>query len=128
MLELIREGRDVYYQGQKLRRVDQASKGEGKEVIDISKINPLGKKWISLGKLVEGTNLIADEDLKGREVVSTKRYILTEEEQHEVDELQARIDEIIENAKKRYVPTTKKRLEDMTIEELEAYIAARKGE
>ena len=124
MLELVRKGNEVYYEGKKLTIVAQATKGPNKEVVKIADINSLGKKWISLNLLKEGSNIIEDKDLVGRQV-STKDYQLTQDEQNQINELKAQIDAIIENAKKRYIPKSKK-LEDMSIEELEAYIAQRK--
>ena len=104
VIELERVGRDVFYQGQKVRRVDQTSKGPNKEVLDIEKfVGPTYQKWVSLSTLSEGMNSI---ELKPRKIVeSNKKYVLTQEEQSRVDELQSEIDSIIENAKKRYVPS-----------------------
>lgn len=80
----------------------QASKGEGKEVVDIEKyVDNKYQKWVSLSRLVEGENVI---ELKPRKEVNIEKYELTKEEQEEVDALQSRINEIIENAKKRFVP------------------------
>ena len=80
----------------------QASKGEGKEVVDIEKyVGNKYQKWVSLSRLVEGENII---ELKPRKEVNIEKYELTKEEQEEVDALQSRINEIIENAKKRFVP------------------------
>lgn len=80
----------------------QASKGEGKEVVDIEKyVGNKYQKWVSLSRLVEGENII---ELKPRKEISIEKYELTKEEQEEVDALQSRINEIIENAKKRFVP------------------------
>ena len=53
--------------------------------------------------------------------------LLTTEEQAEVDKLQAQIDAIIEKAKERYVPK-KTRVQDMSIEELEVFLAQKKAE
>lgn len=105
MLVLERKGKDVYYNGQKLTRVDQASKGPGNEVIKIDGLDGAnGAKWISLSKLQEGKNEVSPQ---GRQVVSTGSYTLTPEEKAEVDKLQARINEIKEVAKARYVAKPK---------------------
>ena len=80
----------------------QASKGEGKEVVDLEKVvDPKYQKWISLSRLIEGENIV---ELKPRKEITIEKYTLTQEEQDEVDSLQNRINEIIENAKKRVIP------------------------
>lgn len=123
MLVLERKGNEVYFEGRKLTIVAQATKGPNQEVVKIEGLpESNGQKWISLRKLNEGLNEL---ECQAKEVTSYKKYELTNEEQETIKSLQAQIDEIIENAKKRYVPKHK-RLEDMTIEELEAYIASRK--
>lgn len=123
MLELKRFGNEVYYGDKKLTVVAQASKGEGKEVVKIEGLpGSNGQKWLSLSKLQEGLNMFNDNDLAKRNY-STKGYELTEEERKEIDDLNSKIDAIIEEAKKRYVPPVKKKAEDMTEEELLAYIA-----
>lgn len=83
----------------------QASKGANKEVVSIKKVvGPQYQEWISLSRLQEGSQKI---ELKPRkQVVLGAKYTLTKEELVEVDSLQSKIDEIIENAKKRYVPTS----------------------
>ena len=73
------------------------------------------------------TATITDDNLVPREVTTIKKYELTPEEAKEVAELQAKIDKIINAAKARYVPTTKKDITKMSIAELEAYIAAKKA-
>lgn len=121
MLTLVRKGQDVYHNGVKLTRVDQASKGPGNEVIKIEGLpESNGQKWVSLRQLKEGENQIST---KGREVVATTTYILNPTEKAEVDKLQARINEIKEVARKRYQATPKfKNVKDMNPTELEAYI------
>ena len=105
MLVLERKGRDVFHAGIKLTRVDQASKGEGKEVIKIEGLEGSnGAKWISLSKLHEGKNEV---EVQGREVTNTGSYTLTPQEKAEIDKLQARINEIKEVARSRYVAKPK---------------------
>ena len=89
----------------------------------------LGKKWYPLKELKEGKNIVEDKDLKPRQVTqgSYSKYTLTPEEQEEINKLQAQIDAIKEKAKLRYVPK-KTKVEDMSIEELEVYLAQKKAE
>lgn len=101
MLVLERKGNEVFCEGRRLTIVAQATKGPNKEVVSIKGLEGSnGQKWISLSRLVEGLNEI---ECQAREVVSTQKYTLTQEEAQEVKELQARIDEIINQAKTRYV-------------------------
>lgn len=100
MLELERKNDKVYCNGVKLRINKQASKGPGNEVVNVEGLEGSnGQKWVSLSRLHEGINTI---ETTARQV-STAKYQLTLEEQKEVNELQARIDTIINNAKSRYV-------------------------
>lgn len=100
MLELERINDEVYCNGVKLRINKQASKGAGNEVVNVEGLEGSnGQKWVSLSRLHEGMNTI---ETSARQV-STAKYQLTPEEQKEVNELQARIDTIINNAKSRYV-------------------------
>ena len=123
MLKLVRRGDKVYFEGEALTIVPQATKGPGKEVVKIDGLpGSNGQKWISLSKLSEGENIFQDNDLARRNY-SSQGYQLTEEEQAEVDELTSRIQAIIEEAKKRYVPPIKKKPEAMNETELLAYIA-----
>ena len=102
MIVLTRRGNEVFFGNQKLTINAQQTKGPGKEVVKIEGLpGTNGQKWVSLTKLVEGDNQI---ECQGREVTITKKYVLTKEEQEEVNRLQTRINEIIEGAKKRYVP------------------------
>lgn len=101
MLKLERIEDKVYYNGVELKINKQASKGLGNEVVDISKLNEAnGQKWISLNRLQQGMNEI---ECKGRVVTTSTKYELTNEEKLRIEELQREIDEIKENAKKRYV-------------------------
>lgn len=124
MLTLVRKGNKVYHNDIELTMVEQATKGPGNEVVKIEGLpNTNGQKWISLSRLEEGENKITG--LKRVNRVSS--YTLTKEEKAEVDELQARIEVIIQNAKERYVPRSKK-VEDMSIEELQKLIESKKAE
>jgi hypothetical protein len=127
MLKLTRKGDRVYHNNVELKINPQASKGPGAEVVKLSGIaDAEGREWISLSLLQEGENIFTSEDLKKRQRKG-RDYELTEEEQAQVDELQRQIDVIIDAARSRYVPPVKKKLEDMNLEELEAYIAMRKA-
>lgn len=128
MIELERIGNEVYCKGVKLKINPQASKGTGNEVIYIEGLegNP-GKKWLSLSLLEEGLNTFSDDKLQPKQVTNHQKYNLTQEEQAEVDKLQAQIDAIIAKAKERYVPK-KTKVQDMSIEELEVYLAQKKAE
>lgn len=123
MLVLERRGQEVFYQGRKLTIVAQASKGDNKEVVKIEGLEGSnGQKWVSLTKLKEGINEV---ETQGK-VMNSKKYVLTLEETQQIEALQAQIDAIIENAKKRYVPH--KDIKEMSIEELENFIKLRKQE
>ena len=134
MLELVRNGRSVTCNGQKLTMVEQASKGPGNEVIKIEGLEGAnGAKWISLSKLQEGLNQV---NTKGKEVVATQSYTLNMVEKAEIDKLQARINEIKDAARKRYVakpqfvdPTglSKEQREAKALE-IEKYLKALRGE
>jgi hypothetical protein len=101
MLKLERINDEVYFEGKKLTIVAQATKGPGKEVVKIEGLpDSNGQKWISLKKLEQGINEIQCE---AREVTVGAKYKLTAEEQARVNELQNKIDEIINAAKARYV-------------------------
>lgn len=100
MLVLVRKGNEVFCEGRKLTIVAQATKGPNKEVVKIEGLDGSnGQKWVSLNRLVEGSNEL---ECNGREV-SSKHYTLTAEEAQKVKELQAQIDAIVEAAKARYV-------------------------
>jgi hypothetical protein len=101
MLKLERIENKVYYNGVELKINKQASKGPGNEVVyvkDCPEAN--GQTWVSLSRLQEGINEL---ECKQRNVTSHAKYTLTVEEQNRINELQREIDEIRENAKKRYV-------------------------
>lgn len=121
MLELERKGNEVFFNGKKLTIVAQSSKGEGKEVVKVVDLEGSnGQKYISLSKLNEGINEI---ECQGRDIAYSKKYELTLDEKLEVEELQSKIDSIIEVAKSRYIPKTSKPITKMDDKELEQYIA-----
>ena len=124
MIKLTKVGRDVFHEGTKLTRVDQATKGPGNEVIKIDGLEGSnGAKWISLSKLKEGLNEI---DVKGKIVTNSGSYTLTQTEKDEIAKLQKRIDEIKEIGRKRYQLTKPIDLTKMSIEELEAYLVEKR--
>lgn len=124
-LVLQRVGRDVYFEGRKLTRVDQATKGPNKEVIKIDGLpGSNGQKWVSLNTLVEGDNELT---CSARDVTirpSSKGYQLTPEEAKEVADLEARVKAIVDAAKARFVPKPKLDLDPskMTAAERQAKI------
>ena len=120
-IELVKNGNEVYYNDMKVHINPQASKNY--PVVDLAKLGfDDYQRYVALNSLKEGLNVI---ELKPRKQVATG-VVLTEEEKAQIAELEAKIEEIKENARKR--TPKKKRLEDMTIEELEEYIKVRKGE
>ena len=124
MLKLERIEDKVYYNGIELKINKQASKGAGNEVVDISKLPEAnGQKWISLNRLKDGINEI---ECKAREITTSKKYELTDDEKSRIAELQSEIDAIIEKAKARYVakPNLNVNVAKMTAEEKAAYIVA----
>lgn len=124
MIKLTRKGRDVFYEGTKLTRVDQATKGPNQEVIKIDGLEGSnGAKWISLSRLQEGLNEI---EVKGKTVTNSGSYTLTQTEKDEMNKLQKRIDEIKEIGRKRYQLTKPKDLTKMSIEELEEYLVEKR--
>lgn len=124
MIKLTRKGRDVFHEGTKLTRVDQATKGPGNEVIKIDGLEGSnGAKWISLSKLQEGENEI---EVKGKVVTNSGSYTLTQSEKDEMAKLQKRIDEIKAIGRKRYELTKPRDLTKMSIEELEAYLVEKR--
>jgi hypothetical protein len=122
MLKLTRTGNDVFHNGTKLTRVDQATKGPGNEVIKIEGLpGSNGAKWISLSKLREGENTV---EVQGKQVTNSGSYSYTPEEKTELDKLQTRINEIKTQAKLRYESQPKKvDASKLTPEQLEEYIA-----
>ena len=111
----------VRYNGQDLPIVDR-NKASGPSV-DLGKLGLEGyQRYIKTSTMRVGINEV---ELKPKRITEIAKISYTEEEKAELAQLEARINEIKENAKKR-IPAKKKRLEDMTIEELEEYIKVRK--
>lgn len=101
---LVLEKRDgkVYCDGVELKINPQSSKGPGKEVVKVEGLpGSNGQTWVSLSRLKEGFNEI---ETQKREISSYQKYNLTQEEKDEIKLHQSIIDEIINNAKSRYVP------------------------
>jgi hypothetical protein len=133
MLELVRKGNQVTHGANVLTIVKQESKGPGNEVVKIEGLpGSEGAKWISLKKLVEGTNVV---EVKGKEITSGSGYTLTKEEREQVEELEAQIKKIKDVARSRYVakpkyvdPTTAtKEQKEQAIKEYERYLEMLKG-
>ena len=105
IVSIERDGLTIKVNGVECPVNKQEAKGPNKEVVNIKKVvGPQYQEWISLSRLKEGLQEI---ELKPhKEVVLSAKYTLTKEEQEEIDSLQAKIDKIIEDAKKRYVPTS----------------------
>ena len=108
-LTLTRKDRDVYFDGTKLTRVDQSTKGPNNEVIKIEGLpNSNGKKWISLNLLAQGVNELtctAKAVTRHAQTAAQKRnYTLTPDEDAIVKQLQVQIDTIVDAAKARYIP------------------------
>ena len=135
MIVLERIEDKVYFEGIELKINNQETKGPNKEVVSIDGLpGSNGQKWVSLSKLTQGLNEI---ETKKHERSTSKRYELTEDEQRQVNEYQAKIDAIIEGAKSRYVekPNLNFNAQNATsdevkrqIELLNKYIANLKGE
>ena len=122
MVVLERKGNEVFCGGRKLTIVPQATKGPGKEVVKIGGLEGSnGQQWISLSKLNEGINEIETQAKQ----ITTCSY-LTQEEKKRIEELESEIREIKERAKLR--KPVHKKLEDMTIQELEEFLRIKKGE
>lgn len=101
MIELIRKDNKVYYKGAELKINKQQSKNNGLGdpavyVGDIEEAN--GQKWISLKRLVEGSNTI-----EGKSRIVTSCCNLTQEEKTKIANLEKQIKEIKDNAKRRKV-------------------------
>lgn len=111
-LVLERRGFEVFFEGRKLTVIAQASKGAGKEVVKIDGLpGSNGQKFVSLSKLVEGYNELDCQAKATTKQAPKQQYVLTAEEQAQVDELQAQIgglqaqiDAIIDAARARYIP------------------------
>ena len=122
-------------EGKALTINKQASKGPGNEVVKIEGLpNSNGQKWIALNKIKEGDNYFKCK--KANRTLSSNSYELTDDEEKEVAELQARLDAIIEAAKARYVkkPNLNVKIAELSqeekekhIQELEAYLKSLRG-
>ena len=100
-VEIVKNGYEIIVNNVACKVIKQESKGLNKEVVDIEKaVGPEYQRYVSLSKLVDGSQIV---ELKPRKIVESKQYSLTQEEQTQIDELQAQIDAIIEAAKARYV-------------------------
>lgn len=109
-LKLKRVGSQVFYVDKDGKEIElkinkQASKGDGHEVVYIKNCpESNGQTWVSLSKLEEGINEI---ECKKREFTAAKKqtieYVLTDEEKSQIAEYEAKINEIIDAAKARYV-------------------------
>lgn len=130
MLELELKDGKVYYKGVQVKINAQASKGEFQEVIDISNYSEAnGKKWLSLNKFRDAItkewlpNGIYSFECVAKVVTKKDKVILTEEEQERVNELQAQIDAIYEEAKKRtpIKPDLDIDIDSLSLEEQIAY-------
>lgn len=116
-IELRKEGEEVFYQNVKLPLVDK-TKPCGPSV-DLGKLGFDGyQRYIKVSRLEEGLNNV---ELKEAKEV-TRQCTLTEEEKTEIAQLEARIAEIKENARKRFIPKATK-VEDMDETQLQDYIA-----
>lgn len=116
-IELRKDGEEVFYQNVKLPLVDK-TKPCGPSV-DLGKLGFDGyQRYIKVSRLEEGLNNV---ELKEAKEV-TRQCILTEEEKAEIAQLEARIAEIKENARKRFIPKATK-VEDMDETQLQDYIA-----
>ena len=128
-LILVRKGSEVYYNDVALTINAQASKGPGNEVVKVEGLQEAnGQKWISLNRLVEGTNELT---LQGRSVtrgtkakVAKVDYILNIVECDEVTKLneqtaklEAQVEAIKDAARARFVPKPNFDIDPSTLDE-----------
>lgn len=128
-LILVRKGSEVYYNDVALTINAQASKGPGNEVVKVEGLQEAnGQKWISLNRLVEGTNELT---LQGRSVtrgtkakVAEVDYILNIVECDEVTKLneqiaklEAQVEAIKDAARARFVPKPNFDIDPSTLDE-----------
>lgn len=110
-VEIVKNGYEIIVNNVACKVIKQESKGLNKEVVDIEKaVGPEYQRYVSLSKLVDGSQIV---ELKPRKIVESKQYSLTQDEQTQIDELQAQIDAIIEAAKARYVAPSKVNLNNI---------------
>lgn len=119
---VLNENNEVYFENKKVKINPQASKNDPVVDLDSLKLNELAQfqRYVSLSRLKLGENEI---ELKDRKQVATLQ--LTEEEKQQIAELEAQIEAIKANARKR-APQKPKAIEDLSLEELQAEIARRK--
>lgn len=114
---------EVLYNGNKLPIVDK-NKATGASV-DLAKLELTEyQRYVKISTLQIGLNEV---ELKPRKSLEISKVEYTDEEKQELAQLEARIAEIKENAKKRYVPK-KKSIYDMSIDELEEYLRMKKAQ
>lgn len=132
-IELVRKENKVYYNDAEVRINPQATKNY--PVVDLLKLGlDDWQRYVALNSLKEGLNIV---ELKPRKQTDSA-IVLTQEEKAQIAELEARIKEIKENARKRTPVKKAINLKDISklsqdevktaIAELEAYLAKRKGE
>ena len=121
-----RNGMNVKVNGIECPISKQATKGDNKEVVNFKKVVGEGWKYNrQLSLIPEG---ISELTIGAIQETGCKKYVLTKEEQARINELEAEIEAIKENARKRYIPATHKDIHKMSIEELEAYIELKKSQ
>ena len=123
MIVLNRINDKVYFDGKELKINKQETKGPNKEVVSIDGLpGSNGQKWISLSKLKEGLNEV--ETKRHERTTSNKKYELTDDEQRQIDEYQAKIDAIIEGARARYIekPNLNIKVENLSNDEVQRQI------
>ena len=109
---------EVLYNGNKLPIVDK-NKATGASV-DLAKLELTEyQRYVKISTLQIGLNQV---DLKPRKNVEISKVEYTDEEKQELAQLEARIAEIKENARKRFIPKATK-VEDMDETQLQDYIA-----
>lgn len=126
MLILHRSGNVVKSNDGKILPINhQRSKGPNQEYVKIEGLEGSnGRIWLKLGLIEQGKNeLTMTTSVRGQGKTPKRQYELTLEESNQVKKLQSEIDEIIENAKSRYIPRPEiKQTINMTNEELTNYI------
>lgn len=123
-VEIVKNGDEVIVNGVKCPVVNEKAKNN--KYVNIEKLGlDEWQKHIGLQFLVEGKQEV-ELDVRRHSGAQTK-YTLTADEEQEIAELKARIDEIIEAAKARYVKPIKfnkiKNVNELTKEQKLAAIA-----
>jgi len=127
IVKISRDGYKVLVDGVQYHINPQTSKGPGNEIVELKKMNhPELQQSISLSKIPDGCVDFEFELAPRKEVTSKKDYELTEDEQKQVNELQAQIDAIKDAARARYIPSKAKAKDPnkMSAQELKDYIAS----